>query len=100
MTKEEMRARLKSEAPDCGDNSCQFATSRGGMRTNGGCRCGMRDVRDVKLRLYVRLLQLVVKELLEEEDLTAKLDNCIASNIRLGEENTKLKSELGTSDKI
>jgi hypothetical protein len=24
---------------DCGDNSCEFATQRGGMRTNGGCRC-------------------------------------------------------------
>lgn len=24
---------------DCGDNSCLFATRRGGMRTNGGCRC-------------------------------------------------------------
>lgn len=24
---------------DCGDNSCYFATSKGGMRTNGGCRC-------------------------------------------------------------
>lgn len=25
--------------PDCGDNSCRYATQRGGMRTNGGCRC-------------------------------------------------------------
>ena len=24
---------------DCGDNSCRFATNKGGMRTNGGCRC-------------------------------------------------------------
>lgn len=24
---------------DCGDSSCFFATKRGGMRTNGGCRC-------------------------------------------------------------
>ena len=24
---------------DCGDNGCYFATSKGGMRTNGGCRC-------------------------------------------------------------
>jgi len=26
---------------DCGDNSCQFAKkkAKGGMRTNGGCRC-------------------------------------------------------------
>lgn len=25
--------------PDCGDNSCRYATNRGGMRTNGGCSC-------------------------------------------------------------
>ena len=24
---------------DCGDNSCRFALRKGGMRTNGGCRC-------------------------------------------------------------
>ncbi len=24
---------------DCGDNSCAYAVKRGGMRTNGGCRC-------------------------------------------------------------
>lgn len=24
---------------DCGDNSCLFAPSKTGMRTNGGCRC-------------------------------------------------------------
>jgi hypothetical protein len=24
---------------DCGDNSCRFATNKGGMRTNGRCRC-------------------------------------------------------------
>lgn len=24
---------------DCGDNSCRYATRKGGMRTNGGCRC-------------------------------------------------------------
>ena len=25
--------------PDCGDNGCYFAKDKGGMRTNGGCRC-------------------------------------------------------------
>lgn len=25
--------------PDCGDNSCLYAKNKGGMRTNGGCRC-------------------------------------------------------------
>ncbi len=24
---------------DCGDSSCIFAFKKGGMRTNGGCRC-------------------------------------------------------------
>lgn len=24
---------------DCGDNSCRYAKEKGGMRTNGGCRC-------------------------------------------------------------
>lgn len=24
---------------DCGDNSCAFAKTKTGMRTNGGCRC-------------------------------------------------------------
>ena len=24
---------------DCGDSACAFAKTRGGMRTNGGCRC-------------------------------------------------------------
>ena len=26
---------------DCGDNSCLFAEHKGGMRTNGGCRCDL-----------------------------------------------------------
>ena len=38
-------ARLTTPQPgepldlDCGDSSCAFAKTRGGMRTNGGCRC-------------------------------------------------------------
>lgn len=24
---------------DCGDSSCLFSKQKGGMRTNGGCRC-------------------------------------------------------------
>lgn len=24
---------------DCGDNSCEYAKDKRGMRTNGGCRC-------------------------------------------------------------
>ena len=26
-------------AGDCGDNSCMYGEPKGGMRTNGGCRC-------------------------------------------------------------
>jgi len=37
--RETVKDRLATVAPDCGDNSCRFAVKRGGMRTNGGCRC-------------------------------------------------------------
>lgn len=30
---------------DCGDNSCDCASQRTGMRTNGGCRCDERALR-------------------------------------------------------
>lgn len=30
---------MTSPVMDCGDNSCNFAIDKGGMRTNGGCRC-------------------------------------------------------------
>jgi len=34
---------------DCGDNSCYFkARGKGGMRTNGGCRCGRNQQRWVE----------------------------------------------------
>lgn len=38
---------------DCGDNSCSFVepSDRGGMRTNGGCRCMDRDKHLLKSRL-------------------------------------------------
>ena len=36
----QMAERVKQPVElDCGDNSCVFAKNRGGMRTNGGCRC-------------------------------------------------------------
>ena len=36
-----LRAAIEAarEYLDCGDNSCRFALKKGGMRTNGGCRC-------------------------------------------------------------
>jgi hypothetical protein len=39
---------------DCGDNSCAFAKSITGMRTNGGCRC--LEALDHDTRRAVRLL--------------------------------------------
>jgi hypothetical protein len=44
----ELRSRL-----DCGDNSCRYATTKGGMRTNGGCRC----TRSTVMAQYVPLLE-------------------------------------------
>jgi hypothetical protein len=39
-------------AMDCGDNSCMFAKEKGGMRTNGGCRCfgGLNVVKKNEVR--------------------------------------------------
>ena len=47
---------------DCGDNSCRFARKdkRGGMRTNGGCRCLEKH------RIEVTKLLLNARQLLEE----------------------------------
>lgn len=44
---------LREHAPDCGDNSCLFGgRGKGGMRTNGGCRC-FRDVRPDMKRIFI-----------------------------------------------
>lgn len=48
------------EPPDCGDNSCRFAKSKGGMRTNGGCRC-YRD-NSITQRHYVLKLRILHAE--------------------------------------
>lgn len=31
---------------DCGDNSCLYAENKTGMRTNGGCRCSPKRMKD------------------------------------------------------
>jgi hypothetical protein len=36
--------------PDCGDNSCLYATKRTGMRTNAGCRCDACPVCGIYIR--------------------------------------------------
>jgi hypothetical protein len=52
---------LLKTAPDCGDNSCLFGgRGKGGMRTNGGCRC-YRDLPAVK-RIYVERLYAALLE--------------------------------------
>lgn len=42
---------------DCGDSSCRYAIRRGGMRTNGGCRCASNNPQEVQrflLRNYYK----------------------------------------------
>ena len=47
---------LKKLAPDCGDNSCLFGgRGKGGMRTNGGCRC-LQGVK-FETRRYFEILE-------------------------------------------
>jgi hypothetical protein len=54
------------EHPDCGDNSCLFAEKKGGMRTNGGCRCFCKEADDRKafreLYRYARQLRQALRE--------------------------------------
>ena len=42
---------------DCGDNSCQFAINKTGMRTNGGCRC-VEELYFDKIALKTRVAEL------------------------------------------
>jgi hypothetical protein len=61
----ELRSRL-----DCGDNSCRYATTKGGMRTNGGCRC----TRSTVMAQYVPLLETsLAAERQRADDAEAKL---------------------------
>lgn len=48
----ELLEKTQGASLDCGDNSCFFATDKGGMRTNGGCRC-LRDI-SFEVRQYVK----------------------------------------------
>lgn len=57
---------------DCGDNSCEYATNRGGMRTNGGCRCelhlrGNFSTTDIEMRLIKRALRAVGLKIVRTE---------------------------------
>lgn len=44
---------------DCGDNSCYFAPRKGGMRTNGGCRCLSNNPKGVER--YARVAKAVLE---------------------------------------
>lgn len=60
---------------DCGDNSCYFATQKGGMRTNGGCRCFSNAGFSKGMHGAAREMLLEVLRLREEvADLRAQLD--------------------------
>lgn len=56
---------LDENAPDCGDNSCMFGgRGRGGMRTNGGCRCLSKSgMLPLGTRLYFQRLYQYYKSL-------------------------------------
>lgn len=42
---------------DCGDNSCRSPVrKRGGMRTNGGCRCAIVDLAVLHTRIALALV--------------------------------------------
>jgi hypothetical protein len=59
---------LAAERFDCGDNSCVFkANGKGGMRTNGGCRCMGKGSTNEKLEI-VNLAMRIVKEVDDEID--------------------------------
>ena len=52
---------LLKNAPDCGDNSCLFGgRGKGGMRTNGGCRC-FTELPHAKRVFVERLYQSLVQ---------------------------------------
>ncbi len=48
---------------DCGDNSCQFAKQKGGMRTNGGCRCleNFGGVHKASTKHYINRLRFILE---------------------------------------
>ena len=69
--------RLERYAVDCGDNSCRFAPKKGGMRTNGGCRClstrSFMQLQPIK-KLAVAQSQLIGELVKEIERLQGQID--------------------------
>ena len=70
----------RSTPLDCGDNSCAFVRpeARGGMRTNGGCRC-LKDYVPSKLATRINVtFQLAMRELREAQKNLAELRKEVA----------------------
>jgi hypothetical protein len=64
---------LRDHAPDCGDNSCLFGgRGKGGMRTNGGCRC-FKDVRPDMRRIFIERMWQAINTGSETKDRKAIL---------------------------
>lgn len=55
-----VEVRRRFDRMDCGDNSCIYAKDKGGMRTNGGCRCHDRP----GMSYMLRALHVITAELL------------------------------------
>lgn len=55
---------------DCGDNSCEFAPRRGGMRTNGGCSCldGLSVEQRRKVRAVIHAAGVEIERLRESDE--------------------------------
>lgn len=75
--KAELLAWLEANAPDCGDNSCMFGGRRkGGMRTNGGCRC-LKSAPPQATRIYFERLEELKRHLTEPSEIEqAALNLC------------------------
>jgi len=67
---EELRIAVQNLDLDCGDNSCVYAKKKGGMRTNGGCRC-FQDFVGLKRRSIERVIKLAIR-LAKETPFVAK----------------------------
>lgn len=49
---------------DCGDNSCYFKEGpKGGMRTNGGCRCLRSSVGQMEVRRRLKKMEGALREI-------------------------------------
>ena len=57
---EELRIAVQNLNIDCGDNSCMYAKKKGGMRTNGGCRC-FQDFRGMARINIERVIRFAMK---------------------------------------